>query len=544
MEQILSYELNNHQDYDEAYDFQAFADTYGKETDLRITIIDTEGTVLADSTANPLTMENHKNRTEFRSALRGMPDSSMRFSATVGQYYFYYAIPLMYDAFEGSFRVSIPVANIETLILELINSIIIGLAIGFVLSFGIAYLFTKRIMSPINELTRVSRMISAGDYDNKVYVDNHDQTGEMAEAFNTMTYNLRRTIFEVKSKNAEMEAIMKSMDTGLAAVDEEYRIVFCNEPFMKLMGLSGNIVGKIFYEVTRNPHVFDVIEKSVDEDEFISEETKVSHGERESIIKISATPIRNYSDLNASQGILLAVEDVTELRKLENIRRDFVSNVSHELKTPLTSIKGFVEALKQGAIEDKALSGKFLDIIDIEADRLTVLIEDILSLSEIESMKMDKNTGSYDVGAVVDEVTEMLNYKANKKGISIVTNIQDDLPPFICNRDRLKQLFINLIDNSIKYTVEGSVTVECKESRDKSHLEIKIIDTGIGIEEEHLERLFERFYRVDKGRSRKMGGTGLGLSIVKHIVELYNGTVQVSSTFGEGTTMKVRLPYR
>jgi two-component system phosphate regulon sensor histidine kinase PhoR len=538
VEQIFEFEFK-----EPDFDIQDFAVEYGGKTDLRITIIDMEGVVLADSWSEPATMENHKYRAEFKEALKGNAEKSIRFSSTLGKYYFYFAIPINTEGFDGAMRISLPVESIESLVLDMISSILIGLIIGVVLSFGIAYTFTRRFVKPIDELTATAKLISSGDYDHKVYIDNNDQIGELADAFNTMTFTMRKNLWNIEAKNAELQAILVSMDTGLAAIDENYKIILCNDPFMDLLQINEEVVGKLFFEVTRNPHVFTVIEKSIDDDEYVEEEMSVTNKGEIKSLKISAMPIKDKKK-QERHGVLIAIEDVTKLRKLETIRRDFVSNVTHELKTPLTSIKGFVGALKEGASKDPEVTKRFLDIIDIESDRLTMLIEDILSLSEIESMRMDKNTGMVRIAGVVVEVRDLLLSQAIDKDIELIIDVQEDLPEFKCNRDRIKQLFINLVDNSIKYTDEGSVRIKCYLSRDKEFIVIKVSDTGIGIEEEHLPRLFERFYRIDKGRSRKIGGTGLGLSIVKHIVELYQGTIDVKSVYGESTTFKIRLPLR
>lgn len=538
LRQIFEFEYDS-----EGFDFQEFADNYGEDIGFRVTVISRGGVVLADSDYDPMEMENHKNRDEFRGALRGNPTTSTRYSNTLQIYMFYNAEPLTYKDFDGAIRVAMPVDAINNLVWEVGNYVIIGLAIGLILSFVIAYLFTTRFMAPINELTNTAKIIASGDYDHKVYVDNQDQIGAMAEAFNTMTFTMRKNIWEIETKNAELESILTSMDYGLAAIDENYQIILSNEQFTDMMELPDKIDGKVFYEVSRNTVLFSVIEQSIEEDEYISEETRVRIKGEDLLYKFSATPIRDKNDRTKRFGVLLAVEDVTTLRKLENIRRDFVSNVTHELKTPLTSIKGFVEVLKKGDVEDTATSNRFLDIIDIETERLTALIEDILSLSEIESMRLDKKTGYHHVPDIIEEVHEILQRKAKNKNIDLILDVDPDMPELNCNNDRIKQLLINLIDNAIKYTEEGSVTVECKASRNDEYLLLEVEDTGIGIEKEHLERLFERFYRVDKGRSRRLGGTGLGLSIVKHIVELYNGTIDVHSVYGEGTTMKVRIPF-
>ena len=234
------------------------------------------------------------------------------------------------------------------------------------------------------------------------------------------------------------------------------------------------------------------------------------------------------------------LEDISQIKKLETIRKDFVSNVTHELKTPLTSIKGFVDTLKNGAIKEDVAT-RFLEIIDIEVDRLSNLIQDILVLSEIESFIGDSNMEKNNIKEIVEEVVEILKPRSDEKDLELITEVDENLDKYKCNKDRIKQLLINLVDNSVKYTDKGNVKI--KVTTEYKNLVIIVEDTGIGISKEHLDRVFERFYRVDKGRSRKMGGTGLGLSIVKHIVELYNGTIEIASEEKKGTRIKIILPY-
>ncbi len=518
--------------------------TYGKQTNVRITLIADDGLVLADSLNDPTTMENHANRTEFKNALRGIREPELRYSSTMGAYLYYFAKPFEYDDIQGVLRISVPADNIQALISDMLESVVIGLILGLILSSIAAFFFIRRLMNPINEFTTIAEKITSGDYDHKVYVDDKNQLGKLADAFNLMTFTMRKNLWQIEQKNAELESILVSMDLGLAAIDESYQIVFANKPFSEILSLKGPLEGKLFYEVTRNTNMFKVIEKSIEDGEYIEEEATMKKGLEEKILKFSATPIKSRTSKNTLHGILIIVEDITKIRKLEMIRQEFVSNVTHELKTPLTSIKGFVDTLKNGAMNDAEVSERFLDIIDIEAERLAILIEDILILSEIESMKIDRNVGVYPIADIVGEVIDVLSIKAEQKNLDLNISVQEDLPLLECNKDRIKQLLINLIDNSIKYTEEGSVSIECSQSRDEQFLNIKITDTGIGIDEKHLERLFERFYRVDKGRSRKQGGTGLGLSIVKHIVELYHGKITVKSQVGQGTTMKVKLPFK
>jgi two-component system phosphate regulon sensor histidine kinase PhoR len=257
-------------------------------------------------------------------------------------------------------------------------------------------------------------------------------------------------------------------------------------------------------------------------------------------LKVHVNPINSGGEHASHTGAILTIQDITNIKKLEQIRTEFVSNVTHELKTPLTSIRGFVETLRNGAFEDKNVAEKFLQIIDIEAERLYMLISDILQLSEIENRTVDENIKPHDLKLLMEQILPILNEAASKKNIKITCDIECGLK-LRANSDRIKQLMINLIDNAIKYNKEsGSVNIRV--CRSEGRLIIRVSDIGIGIPAEHIPRIFERFYRVDKGRSRSMGGTGLGLSIVKHIVNLYNGDISVKSTPSEGTEFIVQLP--
>lgn len=523
-------------------DLQEFAEEYGDKLDLRITMIDSSGKVLADSESDVSEMENHQYRPEFKSALKGQIGSSVRYSQTLGYRMFYYASSLDLPNLQGAIRIAEPMEKIKSIMWDVGNYVIVSILIGTMMSIIVAYLITRSIMTPINELSRTAKLIAAGDYDHKVYIDNQDQLGELAEAFNSMTFRLRKNIWEIEHKNAELESILVSMNAGLLAVDENYQIILCNQNFQGIFDIHGEVVGKAFYEATRNVGIFNLLEKAVEENALICDEVKLGSKKDEKIYKVTASPIRKKKKDLTMIGTLLVVEDVTNLRKLENMRRDFVSNVTHELKTPLTSIKGFVETLKTGALEQPEVAHRFLDIIDIESDRLASLINDILTLSEIENIRRDQAVQAHDFSDIVDEVSMLFRKGVEEKGIELYLEYQPELPKFLCNRNRMKQLLINLMDNAIKYTEKGSVTVSLRLSNDKASLILKVTDTGIGIPDEDQERIFERFYRVDKGRSRKMGGTGLGLSIVKHIVELYQGQLELRSKINEGTSIRIAFP--
>lgn len=520
---------------EEISEYNNFIMEYSKEYDLRITLIDFDGNVVADSIGEPL--ENHATREEVARALEGESVVVNRYSKTMGRDYSYSAVPVNTKKFSGVFRVSLPLDEITTLDENLMGAIAATTFLSLVLACVVAFLYSRMLAKPINEITNAAEKISEGDYSIKIYTDETDQIGILAKAFNSMTKNLRTTVSTLTQRNIELEAMLSSMDSGVVAIDDANLILFFNKSFMDITeAKEEDLNGKSLYSIVRSSVIFDVIEGVKD-----SNHSKVKEGilnvSMNKVIKVTATPISISN--GQSIGLLLILDDITQIRKLENMRSDFVSNVTHELKTPLTSIRGFIDTLKNGAIEDKAVAHKFLDIIDVEAERLFSLIQDILLLSEIESKK-EKDLMTCRVDRTVLDVIELLRSKV-PENVDLIYKPESYVRPYTCNPDKMKQLMINLIDNAIKYTEQGTITVECREENNK--LLIRVADTGIGMANEHLSRIFERFYRVDKGRARKQGGTGLGLSIVKHIVELYDGSIRVDSKENKGTAFEIKLPY-
>ncbi|SHO52092.1 ATP-binding protein [Anaerocolumna xylanovorans] len=522
--------------FETSQDYDAFAGKYGDKYGCRITIIDKDGNVVADSDTNDK-LENHKSREEVQRALKGESVSVTRYSNTMKQEYSYSAVPVNTADFSGVIRISLPFSTIQGLTDKLGGSLVITVFLCLVLAMAAAAIFTGLLTRPINEVAKAAERISDGDYNIKIYTRDKSVVGKLARSFNIMAVNFKNTITTLTHRNAELEAMLSSMEAGVVAIDDSSEVLFFNKSFEKTEHTRKAIaVGQSLYSVFRNAAVFDVVDEVKETKKSVMKEGSIS-GDSMRYIRVTGTPLGLEGE--KSFGVLLIIEDITQLKKLENMRRDFVSNVTHELKTPLTSIRGFIDTLKNGAIKEEAVANRFLDIIDIEAERLSTLIQDILLLQEIES-KRDYERLPLDINESVNAVIELLQPKITGD-IEIVFKPQPYLKPFYCNPDRMKQLFINLLDNAVKYTEKGTITITLKEEEDNLVLGIK--DTGIGIEKEYLPRIFERFYRVDKGRSRKQGGTGLGLSIVKHIVELYNGNIQVNSTLGVGTEFIITLPY-
>lgn len=524
-------------EFTEEYDYEDFAKEYGGKYGIRITIINQDGDVIADSLKDPETLENHGDRKEIKKALEGKANSVKRYSKTLNLDYCYSAVPLSVDGLPGVLRVSVPFETLKQLDYNLIQAIALALVISSVAAILVAIYFMRYIAKPIEDLSQAAEEIANGNYDTKIYTRQTGPLKRVADAFNNMSAFLKVNMKSLTKRNIELEAMLCSMTSGVVAIDDENGILFYNDRFISLTGIEDrNITRQSLYNVFRSAVLFDVIDQVRDLKNNCVEEGKLRvHGEK--IIRVTGTPLHERED--KPLGVLIVIEDITKIKKLEHMRSDFVSNVTHELKTPLTSIRGFVDTLKNGAMEDPKVSRKFLDIIDIEAERLYTLIQDILLLSEIESKK-ERNIENCDIARIGKEVVELLSQKA-KDGTRLLFKPNPNLKLFDGSPDRIKQLFINLIDNAINYTEKGTITIICE--KDKDDLLISVEDTGIGMDEEHLSRIFERFYRVDKGRSRKQGGTGLGLSIVKHIVEMHQGTIEVTSQVDVGTRFTIRLPY-
>ncbi|WP_105614872.1 HAMP domain-containing sensor histidine kinase [Vallitalea okinawensis] len=513
-------------------------DYYSTALDNRITIIDESGQVLIDSDYDPQTMDNHGDRPEVIQAYEKGYGSSIRHSSTLGVDYLYVAIrsdnPLMNY---GVIRLSIPLSEIQEVGIEMLKLSAIGIIVGSILIVSILYILINQFMAPLDQLTNAAMTISKGNYRTPIIIHGDDQINKLADAFEDMRVELKKNMTKLKQRNDELVLILKSMVNGVVAVDRDFDIMFTNDAFFQLFNIEAEEDKKSLHEVIRLSQLYEVIERVIAERQ--PQQELINREDSSKIYKVVGNPI-NYK--SKTIGCLLLIQDITERVKLENMRSDFVSNVTHELKTPLTSIRGFVDTLRHGALHDEKVANRFLEIIDIEAERLSTLIEDILQLSEIEN-RIVENRQLTDLKQVVEEILPLMIEKASKKNLQITYQLDEDLPLYFCNNYRIKQLLINLVDNAIKYTEEGHVHLRLKYLRLVDAIEISVKDTGIGIPEDQIDRIFERFYRVDKSRSRKIGGTGLGLSIVKHIVELYDGDIRVETSLNEGTNFIIKLPY-
>ena len=490
---------------------------------VRFTIISKNGTVLYDTSGN--IQENHLDREEIKSAFLKGNGFSVRYSKTESANLVYYATKINEDVV---IRSSVKISTISVFLSGALKYYILIVIIVAMLSLGLSIKLAKVIIYPIKELENVTDKISAGDLNRRAKIYNDDEIGSLARTFNKMAEELQIKINDSLDKQGKLEAILESMDSGVIALDNADEIMLINPHSKKLFGLKGKIIGQNITECIIDHELIRFI-KSIPE--VNSKEIKVFHPiERE--IRVKKAPIIN--EHSNTIGTVISLSDITDIKRLENMRSQFVANVSHELKTPLTSIKGFAETLKY--VEDDDNRNKFLDIINNEADRLSRLINDILSLSNIENMYMIKNE-SFNPKEVFLEVIEMIKLEANDKNVSITFDYNYN-GSIKGDRDKFCQLGVNLIENAVKYSKKnGEVKIIVSEIKDIFVLEV--IDNGIGIPKEDLPRIFERFYRVDKSRATK--GTGLGLAIVKHIVKLFNGEIEVISTLGEGSKFTVKI---
>lgn len=508
---------------------------------VRVTVIDVLGKVLGETSYNPSQMSNHLERPEIKEALLGGQGKETRYSSTMKVDFMYIAQPIYKDgSIIGIVRLATPLKEINGLMRSINSSMAIALIPGVILSLFLIYRISISITKPIKEIKDVAVEITQGKLDRTTNIISKDEIGQLAKAIDFMAASIKDKIYSINDKNSKMEAILSSVVNGIIAVDSSKNILFINPMAQQMLSITeADIVGRHLLEVIRNNKIDNMI-RSILEDHSLEETELIINYPLERIFRLYSNAI-HYPDTNKVIGIIIVIQDITEIRKLERIRSEFVANVSHELKTPLTSIKGFVETLKAGAIEDEEIAKRFLNIIEDEADRLNRLISDIMSLSELENKKVQSRVQQIDTSSKILEVLSMLQNQASKKRISLTANITEDLSELNVDPDQFKQMLINIIENAVKYTPEGGF-VELTACNSEHNVLIKIKDNGIGIPKEHIPRIFERFYRVDKARSRNVGGTGLGLAIVKHIIMQLQGKIDVHSEIGKGTEFILTIP--
>lgn len=531
--------------------FEEFIRQSGRRAATRITVIRGDGVVLADSDEDHRQMENHGKRPEILPALAGETGYALRHSNTLGQNMLYCAIPVKLGegGQQGVLRLALAITPIEH-ILSGFQQRMLAIGLGVVLLAGlISFYSAKRISRPLEEMKQGAEQLTKGRIDQLIKINSEHMSVEMAglaNAINQMAEQINRRVRIIIQQRNELEAVFSSMADAVVAIDADKKIIRMNQAAAALFALpSEGVKGKAVQGVIRNSYILEMVEFTLKHNTAQEQKISLFNGTESAILDTHAVPLRDED--NNSMGVLLVMNDLTKLNRLENIRQDFVANVSHELKTPITAIKGYVETLLDGALDDEDNARRFLSIVVRQANRLDAIVDDLLTLSRIEvrENKEDILLAVSEVGPVLESALQTCAVNADEKDIVIEVECDEELHAPI-NQPLLEQAVINLLNNAIAYSPHGTlISLRCQGSRNSQgeHLvQFSVTDNGPGIAKEHLPRLFERFYRCDKARSRDQGGTGLGLAIVKHIAHAHKGTIEVESTPGKGSTFTITIP--
>jgi len=519
---------------------QELCQRLGSGTGTRITLIALNGQVLADSHEDPGNMDLHNDRPEIIQALQGMEGVSQRSSYTLEEEHLYYATMSSNSKNQWVIRVSFPTLELKSTLYELKFNILIGGLIILILLGALNWYLSRQILKPIQVMESGALRFARGKLKMKIPESNIKELGSLAQSLNLMAEQIFDRIRVITQQKNEQIAILSSMTEGVLALGPNGELLSCNRAAAGMFGLQPNsILGRPLHEVIRHTALIDFANEVLTDRKNSKTHISLFSPEERTLNVIGS---RMPAKRGAPGGAVLVFTDLTQIQKLESVRREFVANVSHELKTPITSIQGYVETLQDGAIHDSEDTTRFLEIISKHANRLGQIVDDLLELSRIEEMSENnyKHLTLQSLNHIIESSLDQYSPQAKSKSISLETQCVDNLQLQL-NAKLFSHALGNLLDNAIKYSESNTVIlVSSKLERDKIVLEIK--DQGQGIEAQHLTRIFERFYRVDKGRSRDVGGTGLGLSIVKHIARIHNAELEVESTAGQGSTFRFIFP--
>jgi len=504
----------------------------------RVTVIDREGKVIAETDKEVATLGSHLERPEIQEARVRGKGSATRYSRTMKEEMIYVALPIQKGPeLVGYIRLARTLGEVKKTIEEFTAILLQSFLIILVSSAAVAFLFSRRLTTPIRDMEHFTERLRRGEIPGTLMIRSSDEIGLLAENINYMVDELQKRIAALQEEKAKVEAAFSSALDGILILDHQGRIETVNRGMWAMIGERyRDIVGKTPLEAFRSLGLQKALDQYRSGGMPVSQEIELGEGEPV-MLDVSITPVRG---VDAAEGkTMLVFHDVTRLKKLERMRVDFVANVTHEIKTPLTAILGFVETLQEGAIEDRETAKKFLSTIARHAGRLNRLVEDLLTISNIELGEMRFCFESVALSGVAQSVLHMIQMKAREKKIELTSAIPEDLPLISADRDRLSQILINVLDNAVKFTPEGGTVTLSAAQAAGNEVVVKIADTGIGVPRDEIPRLGERFYRVDKTRSRELGGTGLGLSIVKHLMTAHKGRIEIESLLGRGTTVSL-----
>ena len=524
---------------------EGFVERATRATGMRVSLIAPAGRVLADSErpgSAVTTMDNHADRPEVRAALEGRVGSAVRRSVTLDAPLIYVALPLTQGGrVIGVLRLAEPISAVTASYETLRGAALAGGAVALLVALGIGIFVAGRVTRPVVEMQDVARQMSDGHFDVRAPARSPDEIGTLGRSLNVMAGRLREKIGDLEREQAKATAVLDAMVEGVIATDGHDHIILINERARSIFGLGpARVERRPLLEVVRNVNLHDVLMAGRDamDGGVVSREVRLA-GPADRVLQVHAVGLKFPGDV---RGVVVILHDITELRRLEQVRTEFVANVSHELRTPLTAIQGYLETLLDGALEEREHARKFLEIVFRHTERLGRLTDDLTDLSNIELGKVSLRLEPTSVAEIADSVVAIISPRASGGQVKVDARLPVDLPDVLADRDRLSQILINLVDNAVKYTPKGGqVTVEGRVDP-AGMVEVTVRDTGVGIPKADLPRLTERFYRVDKARSRDLGGTGLGLAIVKHLVLAHGGELDIESELWKGTIVRFTLP--
>lgn len=512
--------------------------TAARDSEMRVSIIDQNGQVLGDSDFDANLMETHKSRPEVYKALHGQNGVALRYSNTEKVNMLYVAVPYSHQDQSGAVRLAMPLSDLTAINQKILMIMLLALLISAVLAVLLSLFMVSRISGPLDEITAAVRDISAGNLKRRISYHSDDEMGYLAYAFNDMSENIEQGMIELSQIKNRFQALLENTVNGIIMIDTQGTITYSNPASLKLLEVQGNITGRSQMDIINNYELIEIIGKVKTEMQPISREI-VLHQAGGKTIEANIVPIIDGE--STSQGILAVLNDISELKKLDQVRKDFVANVSHELKTPLASISGFAETLMHESGENKETISEFSRIIYEEAQRLKILINSLLELSRLEADNSEINLKPTDIDAVLRSALNLIHHQQLPETINLEYIPAASKPIIDSDTDLIMQVVTNLLDNAVKYSsLSGTVKLQLEDLG--TNIRINVIDTGIGIPDHEQQRIFERFYRVDKARSRKTGGSGLGLAITKHLLEKLGGSITVASKPGEGSVFSVYLP--
>lgn len=504
----------------------SYAKDLGEKINTRITVIDLKGKVVADSDSDPQSMESHRYRPEIIRAYTGEIGKSVRFSRTVKKKMLYIGLPLKIQGnISGVLRLSLYFEEINSWFSNLRRNTALVVLILITLSIFASFMLSRNISKPIKKIRDAAQRTASGEMNVQVLIKRRGELQQLAESFNSMTERISQLFEDLNAQKEQLICILQTMEEGLVTLDSKGKIIFCNDNF-KSMIKNTQPEGNFYWQFIRLPEFKNIV----------SDVTQEHKNQIKEITFDEKTYLCSANYLETRDEVVITFHEITKEKNLEKIKKDFVINVSHELRTPLTSIQGYLETM-EGLDKHQQ---KYLDTALRNTDRLINIVKDLLLISEVESDEFELKKEEVDIKEILLRIKKIFNQKIEQKSLELEVAIEKNLPPVKGDSFKLEQMFINLMDNAIKYTEEGKIEVFAR--RKNSNISITIRDTGIGIPEKDLPRVFERFYVVDKSRSRQVGGTGLGLSIVKHIVHLHKGNVKVESKPGVGTIFHIKLP--